>query len=491
MAPKRKVERGATTPSSRAASLLAKARSIAAGAPATSAAAAAPDCHEQERSASALPGFSTARDEDPTTSLPSTYIAAPEKRQPIPLLSLLKQLSSRGLTMREALPVAGKLIKGGYAFPDRLTLLSPMALESIGVEGEDTRRKVVAAFAGKRTAVMLQAFGALGKPASTKRQRRDDDDELLSRAWGNVAGPSTDRSDQVTFTFNEVLDESELGGRYAFVNRAPVMTAWATVVSERLGFERAEALSIAHCYVSHASTARGVSLGILPTSERVKVSNQTGPSQPHFELMGVKIPVIKVEESKWRGISGGEVVGPERAFNYIRKSMFQTLPLVVGALTLLADSYLQPTRLTGVKEEQETDLRFMKEEDGAKDAASSVAERELSVTPPSSQSGGLHGSTGEEYGPEALHRKAFHLYTLFRPETGGQWGKRARFELDKVLALRKGHECDWSAWQERKRDELKKEDENSESAQLKVDVQRLIEEQGEVSSVVKTKTKSD
>lgn len=32
--------------------------------------------------------------------------------------------------------------------------------------------------------------------------------------------------------------------RYTVINRAPLMTAWATIVAERLGFEREEALSI-------------------------------------------------------------------------------------------------------------------------------------------------------------------------------------------------------------------------------------------------------
>ena len=32
--------------------------------------------------------------------------------------------------------------------------------------------------------------------------------------------------------------------KYAVINRAPVMMAWAFVVAERLGFEREEALSI-------------------------------------------------------------------------------------------------------------------------------------------------------------------------------------------------------------------------------------------------------
>lgn len=34
------------------------------------------------------------------------------------------------------------------------------------------------------------------------------------------------------------------------VNRAPLMTIWATIVAERLGFEREEALSIGECWIA-------------------------------------------------------------------------------------------------------------------------------------------------------------------------------------------------------------------------------------------------
>lgn len=68
--------------------------------------------------------------------------------------------------MREALPIAGKLIKGGFAVPEKLSLLSIMALEELGIEGEDTRRKTVAAFAGKRTAIMMSAAGGGSKGVS-------------------------------------------------------------------------------------------------------------------------------------------------------------------------------------------------------------------------------------------------------------------------------------------------------------------------------------
>jgi hypothetical protein len=46
------------------------------------------------------------------------------------------------------------------------------------------------------------------------------------------------------FDFKEILDEDLLKVKSAVINRAPVMTAWAVIVAERLGFERQEALSI-------------------------------------------------------------------------------------------------------------------------------------------------------------------------------------------------------------------------------------------------------
>ena len=49
------------------------------------------------------------------------------------------------------------------------------------------------------------------------------------------------------FDFREVLDEGRLKVKSTVVNRAPIMTAWAAIVAERLGFEREEALSIGKC----------------------------------------------------------------------------------------------------------------------------------------------------------------------------------------------------------------------------------------------------
>jgi hypothetical protein len=90
-------------------------------------------------------------------------------------------------------------------------------------------------------------------------------------------------------------------------NRAPVMTAWATIVAERLGFRRQEALSIgpscislsdltpfdflpmhvtAQVYTSLNASSKGVSLGIMPPSA---LDSHAGPAQPFVDLMGRKV----------------------------------------------------------------------------------------------------------------------------------------------------------------------------------------------------------
>jgi hypothetical protein len=125
--------------------------------------------------------------------------------------------------------------------------------------------------------------------------------------------------------------------------------------------------------------------------------------------MGVKIPLMKVGKAQeWRGISKGEVVGPDNAFGYMRRSMHQTLPVVIGSLMLLADSYTSQSSIKG--------------EDGATEY----------------QPGG--------YGPDLLHANAYDLYTKFRPVTAGEWGKKSTFHCGKALALRRGRDEDVSLY---------------------------------------------
>src|SRR4051812_50161291 len=50
------------------------------------------------------------------------------------------------------------------------------------------------------------------------------------------------------------------------VNRAPVLTLWAAVVAERLGFERDEALTLGRALAGLTAHAKGVRLGLFEPS---------------------------------------------------------------------------------------------------------------------------------------------------------------------------------------------------------------------------------
>src|SRR5918998_312665 len=56
-------------------------------------------------------------------------------------------------------------------------------------------------------------------------------------------------------------------GRMIRVNRAPVLTLWATVVAERLGFERDAALTLGRAVAGSSAQMKGRALGIYEPSE--------------------------------------------------------------------------------------------------------------------------------------------------------------------------------------------------------------------------------
>ncbi|KAJ1029107.1 hypothetical protein NDA18_002735 [Ustilago nuda] len=382
----------------------------------------------------------------------------------IPLPDLLKTLSSKGgLPMRDAMAVAGKLINARANTHFALSQISLIMLQDIGIESEEHRKRTVLAFKGRKAAGFtpssssaISAAGSsnpgLAPDFGAYRKRRRDDDETLSREYGNVTAPSESRAGaagrrkiEIEYTFNEILEEEALRGRYAVVNRAPVMTSWATILLERLAFTRPEALSLAHCYVNYTSTMRGISLGITPAAEKERAVHIVGPNQPHFELMGVKIPVMQMQDGSYRGISAGEVVPPDKAFNYMRRSMAQTLSSVFGALTLLADSFMEPLPPSGrVKAENGEEEKPKPEE----------------ALP--------------EHGAEYLNSRGYELYAEFRPSTSGEWGKKARLWYDKILALRRGHEDEMEAWKQK---EAKLEEDGPPEEDWSEDVERLVQEE--------------
>lgn len=66
-------------------------------------------------------------------------------------------------------------------------------------------------------------------------------------------------------------------------NRAPVKTAWAYVVSQKLGFDPQESLSIAHVYTHISSTKHALFLGNILTPAETKEAEQDMRELPREE----------------------------------------------------------------------------------------------------------------------------------------------------------------------------------------------------------------
>ena len=63
--------------------------------------------------------------------------------------------------------------------------------------------------------------------------------------------------------------------KFIKINRAPVLTLWAAVVAERLGFKRAEALTLGRAVAELNAYAKGVSLGLFqPTPAAIRLSGR-------------------------------------------------------------------------------------------------------------------------------------------------------------------------------------------------------------------------
>ena len=124
------------------------------------------------------------------------------------------------------------------------------------------------------------------------------DDELPDRPPEEV-----ESAKYGNFDFREVLDEDLLKIKSTVINRAPVMTAWATIVAERLGFGREEALSIGECdlhappflirilraasvYTEMNAISKGVSIGVYDPNKDKETPKHMDESQPYVHLMG-------------------------------------------------------------------------------------------------------------------------------------------------------------------------------------------------------------
>src|ERR1022692_3626951 len=86
--------------------------------------------------------------------------------------------------------------------------------------------------------------------------------------------------------------------RNILINRAPVLTLWATVVAERLGFDRDEALTLAKAVTGLTAQSKGRRLGIYkPAPKEIKKARARKPGEVfQVEILGRTVPCINTPD---------------------------------------------------------------------------------------------------------------------------------------------------------------------------------------------------
>ncbi len=165
------------------------------------------------------------------------------------------------------------------------------------------------------------------------------------------------------------------------INRAPVLTLWAVIVAERLGYGHDAALTLGKAVAGLNAQSKGRSLGIFKSREKIAEEEKKRKKGEEFavDLLGRAVTVVKTEAGLRAAIKG-KAIEPESVERYLNSKFGDALPDVQKAMRKLA-------------------------------AASK---------------------------PRELESQAYALYEEFRPEipagTKG-WGAQGNLDLDRIASL--------------------------------------------------------
>jgi len=169
------------------------------------------------------------------------------------------------------------------------------------------------------------------------------------------------------------------------INRAPVLTLWATVVAERLGFKRDEALTLGRAVAGLNAYSKGKSLGLFsPTPAKVRRERERlRPKESvQVDLMQRAVPAVHTENGL-RALSKNKPIDPASVERYLAGKFGDALDDTRAAMRALARAH----------------------------------------------------------GPAELAHRAYGLYADFRPDIpAGKkgWGAEGRLSLDRIRRLARG-----------------------------------------------------
>ena len=126
------------------------------------------------------------------------------------------------------------------------------------------------------------------------------------------------------------------------INRAPVLTLWAAVVAERLGYDEETALTLGKAVAGLNAQSKGKKLGIYEEKtegEKREDKKKEQAAKPEFvELLGRGIPTVKTPQGV-RAAEKGKPIHAESVQTYLEQKFKEDLEDARKAMQKLAKAY--------------------------------------------------------------------------------------------------------------------------------------------------------
>jgi len=135
--------------------------------------------------------------------------------------------------------------------------------------------------------------------------------------------------------------EAPLMGDVIRVNRAPVLTLWAAVVAERLGFDWGEALTLGRAVAGLNAYSKGVSLGLYrptPEVERDRRRKRAKGEILQIDLLNRAVPAVQTPGGL-RALSKDQPISPSSVERYLQGKFGDRLSDAKRAMESLARSW--------------------------------------------------------------------------------------------------------------------------------------------------------
>ncbi len=119
----------------------------------------------------------------------------------------------------------------------------------------------------------------------------------------------------------------------------PVLTLWASIVAERLGYPASTALTLGRAVAGYSAQAKARRLGLVEEREEPERRERPQVQREAVLLLGRRIPVIATEDGEIRAEDHGEPASPNPTLSYVRRAFGENLDAVRAAMEALAASY--------------------------------------------------------------------------------------------------------------------------------------------------------